>query len=356
VFLKNVEYVDKRKSMETISAKEKVIYKLASPKCLVVEPSLSAKKGLEKNEIYAKTVYSVISRGTEIAAWLGHPPLRPTKNVYPRLVGYCNMAQIVSIGEKVKSIKTGDYILTHQCHRRDFVCEESDVILTFPESTPNEELKKLTATYLYHLGYVALIKAQYFPGLEVAIIGMGLLGVCTATLIDQFGGSSVCYTGNARRNFPIHMRKNIRDKDRIEEEPLTEAKGADIVINTSDSWSDHYLSMKIVRYGGDVVCLGFPGRQEESTIGNPLASEFFYDKQISLHHCGYVAKKDCPRVENRFTLKRNMEYLASLIQSGKINPSDIINGEYYWTELADAYKNLEKKSGPVGTGLIKWNT
>lgn len=68
------------------------------------------KRALQSDQVFARTLYSAISPGTEIAAFLGCPPLRPGK-LCPRVVGYCNVAEVLAIGAGVTLCRTGDTIL-----------------------------------------------------------------------------------------------------------------------------------------------------------------------------------------------------------------------------------------------------
>ena len=51
-----------------------------------------------------KTIYSGISVGTELAAFLGYSPLRKGSQ-YPRLQGYLNVSQVIDCIDKSNSIK-----------------------------------------------------------------------------------------------------------------------------------------------------------------------------------------------------------------------------------------------------------
>ena len=91
---------------------QEVVYHPKLPKQLV-ETKTKSELIAKKEDIFAETVYSVISTGTELAAWGGAEPLRPTQNVYPRLLGYYNIACVKDVGSNVNGIKIGDHVLTH---------------------------------------------------------------------------------------------------------------------------------------------------------------------------------------------------------------------------------------------------
>jgi D-arabinose 1-dehydrogenase-like Zn-dependent alcohol dehydrogenase len=334
------------------------VYKLLAPRELSIELAPVFIDKLDKSEVFANTVYSVISKGTEIAAWQGKPPLRPTTSIYPRLMGYCNLAKVEAIGEDVKGVMKGDFILTHQSHRSSFKCSQEDILLSFPASTSRELLKKITPLYLYHLGYASLMKSDYRPGSQVAIIGMGVLGIVTSELVKVFGGQPYCFSNQnvsiIKEKFGTTYLYKKEYSPEIYNNLSVGMKGFDIVINTSNAWSDHQLSMQIARKGGVITCLGFPGRGGNAIDKNPLDAQFFYDKQLTLQHCGYIANLDLSPIEKRFTLKRNMQYLASLVLTNQLKSQLLISNTYKWNELGLAYSELEEYRPDSLTGLIEW--
>lgn len=118
------------------------------------------------NQFIARTLYSTISPGTELAAYIGSPPLRPMK-IYPRLLGYCNLAEVIVTGSKVKNLKTGDKVITFQSHRSHFITEENTIVVKLKDDA---QLEFASATYLYHLPFHALLRSGFFPSMNVRII------------------------------------------------------------------------------------------------------------------------------------------------------------------------------------------
>lgn len=333
-----------------------VVYHLKSPKQLVKTKTESSVL-LKADDVFAETVYSVVSTGTELAAWNGLEPLRPTQNVYPRLVGYCNMACVKEVGSNVRNIKIGEYILTHQAHRSSFLCNQREIIYK-TTTTDSDLLKKITATYLYHLGYIALQKADFQPGHTVAVIGMGVLGVTTATLAKAFAANPCCFTNQLTDIFTSKFQlANVYSKDGLCDKPIQELKhldGFDIVINTSNHWDDHLLSMKLARKGGAIVNLGFPGRGCGAPNFNPLDSQYYYDKQLTMMHCGHIFEDDINAIDIRFNLKRNIRYLVELIENNLICPLDLVSVESTWSGLQEVYQILSERKPALFTALLDW--
>jgi threonine dehydrogenase-like Zn-dependent dehydrogenase len=335
-----------------------VIYQLEAPFQLVRrEEPLT--EDLADTGILAETKLTAVSPGTELAAWEGKPPLRPS-TVYPRLLGYCNLALVKNTGAAVERVRPGDFILTHQAHRSAFICAEKDVLLCMSDAS-EELLGKLTATYIYHLGYSALLAGDFRPGHCVSVVGLGTIGLTVASLLNVFGAQPLLFTNqelnrstlkNQGFSLVFHKQEAVPP---IVEKHTRGLNGSDITINTSDKWPDHLLAMRLTRKCGTIVCIGFPGRGEAAADFNPLDSQYFYDKQLTIKHCGHVAQQDHAPHDVRFTLKRNMSFLADLIRTNRINPLEILSLESPWDKLDEVYRTLASRPAGIHSALIRWS-
>jgi 2-desacetyl-2-hydroxyethyl bacteriochlorophyllide A dehydrogenase len=330
-----------------------IYYELIGPNCLAQSETELDPGQLRSTELIAETVYSAVSTGTELAAWTGKPPLRPSR-AYPRLVGYCNVARVIAAADDVGDIAPGDHILTVQSHRSSFVCSSAEVLYSARGLEP-AELAKLSSTYLYHLGYVALLAGGYVPGDELAVIGFGALGFTAASLGAAFAGRPAVFSGRpeAASRLP-GVRVLSKAASPTEFQLPVDLDGFDLVINTSDSWDDYRLGLELARTGGKVVLLGFPGRGEPAPDFNPLDSRYLYDKQLTIQQAGHVTDSDCPPVDVRFTLKRNIGYLAGLIRRGVIDPAPLLAMRFDWRNLDRAYDALQKRQTGAFSALIDW--
>lgn len=305
-------------------------------------------------EILAQTIFTALSPGTETAAYSGAPPLRPMK-VYPRILGYCNVARVIAVGGDVPGISAGDSILTFQSHRSHFVCRKEDIILKINDVS---DLKAATSAYLYHLGYSALLAANIQPGLNVAIIGFGTLGKSAASLSSLFCCKTFVYSGQQNlceqesKNDSKFFFSKSANPQRIAQ--LTHGTGIDVVINTSNSWNDWSLALELVRRKGTVVNLGFPGRGTDLPSFNPLDSKYLYDKEITVKYNEVVSERDVAPHEARFSMKRNIRFLLDLIESGKIDPYEIISADVRWDRLEEMYKRILSRQEPFFSAILNW--
>ena len=299
-------------------------------------------------EICTKTLYSAISPGTELSAYKGDPPLRPTNKIYPRLQGYCNVSQITSIGSDITKFKVGDYILTNSSHRSNDTISANEIITRIPKNT---DLVSISTTYLFHLGYNACLKSKMTPGHNVAIVGLGTLGLTSAAVANIFGASTFGFTNNLdnKTNFKNFGFRTVFSKNNTKKNNI-----ADIVIITSNAWDDWELALRLAKPGGKIAVIGFPGRGQDKPKNNPIRSEYFYDKQLNIISCGYSPNQDVPEQDIRFTLKRNCQYLMSSIIEKKLPAKELITEIRDSKELCLVYEEMINRRSHSGTYVLDW--
>ncbi len=309
-----------------------------------------------ENRILAKTLFSAISPGTEVAAFAGEPPLRPMK-VYPRLVGYCNVAEVLRVGEGVADLRPGDRILTHQSHRSLFCCEVSQILATLD---PGADAAASSTTYLFHLGYNALLRGSLQPGHRVAVLGLGTLGLTTVAAARAFGSQVIGLSNQeeARAAALEFGATACSAKEASAAEAmigeLAGSDGLDLLVTTSSSWEDWELALRLPRNGGVIAVLGFPGRGQGQPHFNPLASQYFYDRQLSLVACGYSPLTPAAPQDIRFTRQRNCRTLLEMIRTEQLPGRRLITEIVRWDQLAGVYQRMQERNTGPGTILLDW--
>lgn len=312
--------------------------------------------GLQPGQVAAETLYSAISPGTEMAAYRGDPPLRPMK-VYPRVVGYCNLARVKAVAPAVEQYQPGDLILTRQSHRSAFITTQDQIILKVP---PQADLALASTTYLFHLGYNALQRGDYQPGHFLGLVGLGTLGLAALAVAKAFGAACLCFSDQqSSRQAALEMGAAAalaKDPEQAAEliAQKTAGVGLDLVISTSNTWSDWRLALELPRKGGKICVLGFPGRGQPQPDFNPLDSRYFYDKQLSLIACGITPDLEAPLWDLRFTLKRNCQTLLGLIISGALPAQRLISQVVQWQGIEEVYNRLAQREPGLLTCVLQW--
>jgi hypothetical protein len=87
---------------------------------------------------------------------------------------------------------------------------------------------------------------------------------------------------------------------------------------------------------------------------NPLASEYFYDRHLSILASGYMPDLDVPPVDLRHTIKRNCSFLLDLIGRGAIDPDLLVSETRPWHELGAVYERLAARDPNLVTCALDW--
>ncbi|MGV3757274.1 MAG: zinc-dependent alcohol dehydrogenase [Verrucomicrobiota bacterium] len=325
------------------------IARLLGPRQLVFEEQVLVAENLGPQEVLAETICSAISPGTELAAYLGEPPLRPGP-IYPRVVGYCNVAEVKAVGLEVKDYQPGDRILSFQSHRSAFSCPAEKIVLKLP-ATADAELA--ATTYLFHLGYNALLKGGFTPGHKVSVVGLGMLGLGTVALAANSGGQVTAYSEQADAR-TLATDLGAQNASTKSESSKSNHATADLVISTSNRWDDWLLCLQLARKEGTIAVLGFPGRGQAPAPFNPLDSQYFYDKQLRVIACGMSPDLPVAPHELRFTVKRNCEFLLGQILAGKLAAEKLIGQRCDWAELPAVYDAMSASRTTRLTTILRW--
>lgn len=319
----------------TIAAR---VAQLVAPKQLVFEELTLDPARLAPGEVLAETICSAISVGTEMAAYLGEPPLRPGP-VYPRLVGYCNVAEVLAVGASVNGLAAGQRILTLQSHRSAFICAQDQVVLALPREA---DCHLAATTYLFHIGYDALLKGGFDGGQPVAVIGLGTLGIAAVALAASLGAQVTAFSDQAPA---LALAREVGAIDARSKSVPAGAASAGLVILTSNKWADWRLALNLARSRGALCVLGFPGRGQPAPDFNPLDSQFFYDRQLRILACGKAPEAD---------VRRNCAFLLERILSGRLPARRLIDEVRPWHELGAVYEALARRQSGQLTRILQW--
>jgi len=327
---------------------------LIAPRKLELRSDSLQTDALGPTELLCETLVTAISPGTEIAAYTGLPPLRAGV-AYPRLQGYCNVGRVLAAGSGVVDVRPGDRILTFTSHRSHFVIPREDVLVRLPVSVRSEDA---ACTYLFHLGYNAVIRSNVRAGSRVLVIGLGTLGLTSVAMAavagarvfaisDQPHAQRLATQFGARQVFSRADLQSLRSA-------LTETL-ADVVIATTNAWADWEAALHLAGQQATLACLGFPGRGQAPPSFNPLDSQYFYARQLRIESVGLSPERADGRGFVRFSERENLAYLLELIANGTLQPAAIVSGHYEGRRIEQAYEDLISRAGSPITYLLRWN-
>lgn len=326
------------------------VYQLVDQEVLKLQPDPDSLAAPGPGQMTVETLITAISPGTELAAWSGAPPLRPTAAIYPRLMGYCNVGRVTDVGPEVNGFVVGDLVLTHLAHRSHAMITSTQVLCKIPK---NADLTWVSTTYLFHLGYAACLKAGITAGHQVAVIGLGTLGMTAAAMAHLSGARVTGFSNHLSSSIDTGLWGMVEASGKTNPDSSKIAH-FDIVISTTNHWSDWQLALQVARRGGTIVAIGFPGRGQAAPDFNPLASQYFYDKQLTFKACGYTPNLDVAPIDAQFTLKRNCWFVMQAILDGRLPAADLIEDIRPATDLAQIYADMIDQRSSGRTILLDW--
>jgi NADPH:quinone reductase-like Zn-dependent oxidoreductase len=304
----------------------------------------------------ARTEISAVSVGTEMSAYAGEPPLRPG-TVYPRLVGYCNVARVLEAHGPDMLAEPGDLIITHRPHESHFACEPSAVLAKIPAGA---DPCGAALTYLAHIGLGALSKCQMVAGEHVAVLGLGPIGLATVGVARCLGGNVV-----ALGNDPWRMEKAreqgasacFGSNDPALNEKILDATsghGIDLLVTTANSWAAWKTALEVPRVRGRIGVVGFPGRSEGVPPFNPLDSALCYDKQLNIVFAGPVLVSPDRPAEALKQLRSEMCALLNWIREGKLLLGRLITHRLPWHQLKNVYELAAGHEKTMIGVILEW--
>jgi threonine dehydrogenase-like Zn-dependent dehydrogenase len=268
---------------------------------------------------------------------------------YPRVQGYCNVAEVLAVGGAVTSHAPGDRVLSFSSHRSHFLLPAADALLTVPATVPTGQA---AVTYLFHLGYNALLRSGVQAGHRVAVLGLGALGLGTVAVAALAGAEVLAVTSHeaAWQLASSFGAAEVRDRGHARERE----DWADVVVVTTNAWGDLQLALQMTGHRGTIAVLGFPGRETPPGEFNPLDSRYFYTKQLRIEAVGLSPERPDARGFTRFNERDNLAWLLGRIATGALPAAAMIAGSYPAEKIVDAYEALlARRQSPV-TCVLEW--
>jgi threonine dehydrogenase-like Zn-dependent dehydrogenase len=303
---------------------------------------------LEPDQVYVETEVTALSTGTDLGNYLGNSTDIPGAPDYPRAVGYSNVGIVRAIGADVADLRIGQRVFSIKPHQSGFVARSSELMVPVPDGVSPEQA---SLAYLAQLGMAAMRQARYESGESVAVVGLGVIGLGTVATARAMG-AAVTAVANSPLRGDVASRIGARTVHTVGEGPAP--SDIDLAVLTANPWSAFRLSVDMVRYGGRLSILGFPGRGEPAPDFNPLDPKWFYGKQLTLIGAGFSPRVDCRPSEIRFNLRRNLEYLFSLMATGTVCLEPLITHRIPAENMVDAYELAKHHSKSLVAAVFDW--
>jgi 2-desacetyl-2-hydroxyethyl bacteriochlorophyllide A dehydrogenase len=305
---------------------------------------------LGDHDVYARTVMSGISHGTEIA-WLqgdaaalhrwwdtGRRFYRdePGRD-FPVAPGYESIGRVAQVGTKVTAVTIGDLIAVDAPHADGHLLTET--VATVGLLPDGVEPEQAVFLILARVALGGVHDAALSVGDSVVIIGLGTVGLL-ATQMARHAGATV--VGVDRYPLRVAAAKALGVTALLADaggdvaatvRDLVGASGADAAIEASGSYTGLHEAIRCLRVGGRVATVAcYHGEQPGLRLG-----EEYHRNRITL--ISSMTVNGCPqRGHPAWTLDRLNNTARRLVTDGVVRTDGLITHRIPFDRAADAYQ------------------
>ncbi|WP_047417867.1 bi-domain-containing oxidoreductase [Cellulophaga sp. Hel_I_12] len=279
----------------------------------------------------------------------------------PLPLGYCNVGEVVGVGNGVTEFAIGDRVVSNGNHA-EYVNIPKNLVAKIPDNVTDEEA---TFTVIGAIGLQGIRLLNPTFGETIVVVGLGLIGLVTAELLLANGCNVVGFDYDAEK-VKIANEKGIvainpgEGTDQVKFiESFTNGIGADGVIITASNKSNEIISQSanMCRKRGRIILVG--------VIGLDISRADFYEKEISFQvSCSYgpgryddnYEKKgnDYPIGYVRWTEKRNFEAILNAISRGTLKVKPLITERIALNDYQKIYGDM-KNSRSIAS-ILEYNS
>ena len=278
----------------------------------------------------------------------------------PMALGYSSAGTIVKLGKGMQGFKVGQRVA---CAGGGFAVHAEYNIVPRNLLTPLQKNVDFESAAFTTLGAIALHGfrlAEPQIGENVAVIGMGLLGLLTAQIASAAGCNVLGIDiDHARLTLAssLGLQSASREKAVDSAQAFTSNRGFDVVIICADTSSNDPVELAgvIARDRARVVATG--------AVGLSLPRKIYYEKEISfINSRSYGPGRYDPNYEEngqdyplgyvRWTEGRNFEAVLDLMSKGKLQVQPLITHRFPIEKGVKAYEVITGKTKEKFLGVL----
>ena len=270
-------------------------------------------------------------------------------------VGYSSSGVVIQVGRLVTDVSVGERVACAgegKAVHAEIASVPRNLMAKVPE---NLDLKDAAFATIGSIALHAFRRSGAQLGDNVAVIGAGLVGNLVAQIAHASGCRVACLDLREDR---LALVKDLGVEYVIKSDDpsllphlshFTSGQGFDVVMvcAATPSSGPINLAAQIARSKGKVVIVG--------RVGMEIERKDYYQKELDLvmtrslgpgrYDPVYEEKGvDYPLEHVRWTLNRNMSAFLSLLDSKRVNVSDLIGGEFSVENASEAYSSLDRQS------------
>ncbi|MFA6260092.1 MAG: bi-domain-containing oxidoreductase [Bacteroidia bacterium] len=264
----------------------------------------------------------------------------------PLPLGYCNVGEVIAVGEGVNGYSIGDRVASNGNHA-EFVCVPKNLCAKIPDNVSDDEA---AFTVIGSIGLQGIRLVNPTLGETVVVIGLGLIGLMTVQLLLANGCEVIGFDFDDHkvelaRSFGAKAYNAAKsDVVKIVEES-TGSIGTDAVIITASTKSNDVIhqSAQMCRKKGRIVLVG--------VVGLDIQRADFFKKELSFQVSSSYGPgrydeayeyngQDYPIGYVRWTEQRNFEAILQAISRKSLNVAPLITEKVPLKEYMRIYQDM----------------
>lgn len=278
----------------------------------------------------------------------------------PMPLGYSSAGVIVALGKNMRGFRVGQRVacagLNYAVHA-EYNVVPRNLLTPIPKGV---DFESASFTTLVSIAMQGFRLAEPQVGENVAVIGMGLLGLLTAQIAAAAGcrvlGVDVD-SAKLRLASSLGLAGAARQGAEAAAQTFTSNRGFDAVIICAATTSNDPVELAgvIARDRGRVVATG--------AVGLTIPRKVYYEKELSfINSRSYGPGRYDPSYEEngvdyplgyvRWTEGRNMESALQLVADGKLKIQPLISHRFPIEQAADAYEVITGKKKETFLGVV----
>ncbi|MBI2759234.1 MAG: zinc-binding alcohol dehydrogenase [Chloroflexi bacterium] len=302
---------------------------------------------LGADEVLVETICSAISAGTEMLVYRGQFP-QDTNSVdsissglhYPTAYGYACAGRVLEHGSRVDPKWAGRLIFSFQPHTSHFIASPN-ALIPIPNSINPE-----TACFLPNMETAVNLAQDAAPilGERVLVLGQGIVGLLTASLLKEFPLHSLLTADHFQlRRDALNLEPstfNLQRLDSSKKDFRKQAKnilgeGADLAFELSGSPSALDDAIALTCFSGRIVIGSWYGEKRASIdLGGA-----FHRSRIKL--ISSQVSTIAPELSARWDKSRRFDVAWKALE--RIKPEKWITHRFPIAQTADAYRLLDER-------------
>ena len=313
---------------------------------------------LKRNQVRVRTVYTVISAGTERANLIGEinisGKIEDCNDHFPRKLGYCGVGVVEEVGCEVSKVKPGDRVVTYfGKHSQYNILPDTNV---FPIRYDN--VTDLDAALMVIAGFPAegIRKARLEYGESCMIVGLGILGLIGVQLAKIAGAVPVIAVDpnperrKLAKQFGADHLLNPLDEDFVKQvKELTGGKGANVMMEASGN--------PAALRGGLRACAPMARVTLVGCTRTPDVYDLYHDVHypgVQLIGANNFARPKFESQPGNWTAEDDVNAMLRLIAYGRMDLKPLISEIHSPTEATEVFNRLaEGKNFPIGV-VFDW--